>query len=201
VYGKYFCLGVALAIATPAAATAQVANLQIRVIDGEGAVHAPGSRSLRPLSVEVTDDTGRPVEGAAVSFHVADDPGSGPGGTFANGLRTEVITTDVHGRVALHTLVLNRVPGRFEIRIIASKEQARAGTVSFQYIAGTGKGSAAQAGAGGHRALWVVLLAAAAGGATAGVLASRSGSQPPAVVETPPPLLTIGAPSITLGKP
>jgi hypothetical protein len=200
VYGKYFCLGVALAIATPAAATAQVANLQIRVIDGEGVVHAPGSRNLRPLSVEVTDDTGRPVEGAAVSFHVADDPGSGPGGTFANGLRTEVITTDVHGRVALHTLVVNHVPGRFEIRIIASKEQARAGTVSFQYIAGTGKGAGATAG-GGHRALWLVLVAAGAAGAAAGVLASHSGSSPAAVLETSPPVLTIGAPSITLGKP
>ena len=52
--------------ATPA--LAQVAILQIRVIEGEGAVHLPGSRSSRPITVEITEETGKPVAGAAVSF-------------------------------------------------------------------------------------------------------------------------------------
>jgi hypothetical protein len=82
--------------------------------------------------VEITEETGKPVAGAAVSFHLPED---GPGGTFVNGLRTEVVITDASGRASLHGLVANRIPGRFQIRILASKEQARAGTVSFQYVA------------------------------------------------------------------
>ena len=38
-----------------AAASGQVAILQIRVIEGEGAVHVPGTRSSRPITVEITD--------------------------------------------------------------------------------------------------------------------------------------------------
>ena len=124
-----------------APALAQVAILQIRVIEGEGAVHLPGSRSTRPITVEITEETGKPVAGAAVSFHLPED---GPGGAFVNGLRTEVVVTDAHGRASLHGLLANRIPGRFQIRILASKEQARAGTVSFQYVAeptGQGAGS------------------------------------------------------------
>src|SRR5438093_61797 len=84
--------------------SAQVAILQITVIEGEGAVHVPGSRSSRPLTVEITDETGKPVPNAAVSFHVPDD---GPGGTFPNGLRTAVVTTDTRGRSSLRGLQVN----------------------------------------------------------------------------------------------
>ncbi len=112
-------------------ATAQVAILQIQVIEGEGGIYAPGARANRPLVVEVTDETGAPVAGAAVSFHMPED---GPSGTFTNGLRTEVVTTDERGRAVLRAMQVNRVPGRFQIRIIASKEQATAGAVSNQYI-------------------------------------------------------------------
>ena len=115
-----------MAVTLVCPAIAQVAILQIQFIEGEGAVHAPGSRSARPLTVEVTDETGRPVPGAAVSFHLPDE---GPGGAFANGLRTEVAVTDAQGRVSLHGLQVNRMPGRFQIRVVANKEQARAGVV------------------------------------------------------------------------
>ena len=51
---------------------AQVAILQIQVTGGEGSVHAPGARDARAIAVVVTDETGRPVDGAAVSFHLPD---------------------------------------------------------------------------------------------------------------------------------
>jgi len=180
------------------------------VIEGEGAVNAAGARNARPLSVQVTDETGKPVEAASVSFHL---PEEGPGGTFGNGLRTDVTGTDNAGRANLHTMLLNRTPGRFAIRIVASKEQARAGIMSFQYIAEpkTGAGPAGPAKSGAswtHGPLkWVVLGALAAGAGTAGVLlAGRSGS---AVVPAPAPTstqpapatITIGSPSLSVGKP
>ena len=199
------CSAAAFVLALSSTAAAQVAILQIRVIEGEGAVHAPGSRSTRPLTVEVTDETGKPVEGAAISVHL---PEEGPGGVFANGMRTEVAVTDSHGHASVHGLQLNRAPGPFQIRIVASKEQARAGMVSFQYIAEPGSGAAATAGSSHGYRKWMVLAVLAGGGAAAGILAAgKSGGTPaPAAASVPPATvptvtLTIGAPAITVGKP
>ena len=100
-------------------------------------MHLPASRSARPITVEITEETGKPVAGAAVSFHL---PEEGPGGTFVNGLRTEVVITDGSGRASLHGLVANRIPGRFQIRILASKEQARAGRFPFSTLPSQGVG-------------------------------------------------------------
>ncbi len=110
---------------------AQVAVLQIKVLEGEGAVHPAGARIAHPLTVEVTDETGRPVAGAAVSFQL---PPEGPSGLFSNGLRTDLILTDAAGRASIHSVQLNRTGGQFRIRITAVKEQARAGAVSTQFI-------------------------------------------------------------------
>jgi hypothetical protein len=192
-------------------AAAQVAVLHIQVLEGEGAVNAAGAHNSRPLAVEVTDETGKPVEGASVSFHL---PEEGPGGTFGNGLRTDVTITDARGRANLHTLTVNRTPGRFSIRIVASKEQARAGMVTFQYIA-EAKGAAAPATSSDtHPSLmkgpfkWVVIAALAGGAAVAGgVLASKSGGAAAAAATQPAAAvpvstgITIGNPTLTVGKP
>jgi hypothetical protein len=183
-----------------APALAQVAILQIRVVEGEGAVHLPGSRSTRPITVEITEETGKPVAGAAVSFHLPED---GPGGAFVNGLRTEVVVTDAHGRASLYGLLANRIPGRFQIRILTSKEQARDGTVSFQYVAEpTGKALAASSKTPAGRRKWIYVAAAVAGGAVA-VVVTRGGAASPAaaIPSTPPPAFNIGTPVITVGKP
>jgi len=179
-------------------APAQVAILQIQVVEGDGAVHQPGARSSRPLTVEVTDETGKPVPGAAVSFHLPED---GPGGTFASGLRTDVATTDSRGRATIRTFQANRLPGRFQVRIVVSKEQARAGTVSFQYVAGLKAGAPAAA-ASSHSRRWIAIGAAAGGGALAAILAGHAGSTPAAAAPPPaPPAFGIGSPTITVIKP
>jgi hypothetical protein len=189
-------------LAFPWAAACQTAILQIRVLEGEGAVHAAGSRTSRPLTVEVSDETGKPIERAAVSFHL---PEEGPGGVFLNGLRTDVALTDASGRASVRGLQWNRVPGRFEVRIFASFEQARAGTVSFQYIEGPAVTAGATAPAAARearrgRSKWLIVGALAAGGAAAGILAGHSGGATAAAAVATPPV-TIGIPSITVGKP
>ena len=213
-------LGLAALLFASSPATAQVAILQIGIVEGDGAVHVPGSRNAHPLTVEVTDETGKPVAGAAVTFLLPED---GPGGIFANGLRTDVAVTDSRGRGAAHGLQANRVSGRFQIRIVASKEQARAGTVSFQYIGeakggeaqdeAKSKGTAARAapadtaakvsGSSARHRKWVVVAAALGGGAVLGILASKGASSAatPAAPVSVTPALSIGTPSITVGKP
>jgi hypothetical protein len=171
-------------------------------MEGEGAVHPPGSRSSRPLTVEITDETGKPVTGAAVSFHLPED---GPSGNFVNGLRTAVATTDSRGLAALHGLQVNRIPGKFQIRIVASKEQARAGAVSSQYVgelpAGAASTPAARVVHG--RGKWIALAALAGAGAIAATVlgTGRSGSTPASPATPAAPTLTIGAPGISVGKP
>ena len=46
-----------------------------------------GSKSDRPIAVQLTDETGRPLEGVAVSFRL---PEEGPGGHL-KGVKTEIV--------------------------------------------------------------------------------------------------------------
>src|ERR1017187_1691415 len=124
-------------------AMAQIAVVQIKVLEGEAAVHPAGARIPHPLTVEVTDETGRPVAGAAVSFQL---PPEGPSGLFSNGLRTDLVLTDAFGRASIHSVQLNRTGGRFRIRMPAVKGQARGGAVPTQYMAGNHSGAAAASG-------------------------------------------------------
>jgi hypothetical protein len=195
-------LAAGLLLLVPAAAVAQIAALHIKVAEGEGTVLPAGSRSTRPLVVEISDDLGHAVQGAAVSFHL---PADGPGGTFTNGLRTDMAITDSLGRAMVRGIQVNRMPGRFEIRITAVKEQARAGMLSFQYV-GEARSGTRRASAGHKRwlALGLLLASAAAGGAVATTMGggTKTATTPPATVPPPPAAgVTIGPPVISVGRP
>lgn len=203
-------LAAGLILALPCLADCQTATLQIRVVEGEGAVHPAGTRNTLPLTIQVTDEAGKPVEHATVSFHLPED---GPSGTFPNGLRTDISTTDAAGRARIRAIQWNRIPGPFQVRIVASFEQVRAGLVSRQYIEGPAASAAAAESARapaapvtvtrGH-SRWLAIVALAAGGATAGILLGRSRGTPSpssAAAALAAPVVTIGAPSISLGKP
>lgn len=148
----------------------------------------------------VTDEAGKPVENAAVSFRLPDD---GPSGVFGSGLRTEVATTGPDGRATVWGMQWNKAPGPVEIRITAVKDQARAGIISTQYLSesiapkagGEGVFSASHKG----KTKWIVIGAAVAGGAVAGMALGKSkpgSSAAPATVG-----VTIGNPSINVGHP
>jgi hypothetical protein len=174
--------------------------VQLKVVEGEGTVYRTGTRATRGLTVLVTDETGKPVENAAVSFRLPDE---GATGVFSSGLRTEVITTAANGRATVWGMQWNKTPGPVEIRITTVKDEARAGIVSTQYLSdaiapkagGEGTFSASHKG----RTKWV-LIAAAAGGAVAGLAFGRSKST--AAASTPAtPATSIGNPSINIGHP
>jgi hypothetical protein len=203
---KFSLPAAALLWVFPHLALAQTAILHIRVTEGEGAITAPGARNSHPLAVEITDETGKPVAGAAVSFHL---PEEGPSGTCSNGLRTEVEVSDARGRATLRSLQANRTPGRLAISIVASKEQARAGMVSFQYIVDARNGAPASKSAPSAsrgKLKWVILAVAAGGAAAAGALAAGHSSGAPAAAAptstaSSVATIAIGSPSLTVGKP
>ena len=121
----------------------EVVILQMRVVEGEGLVHTTGTRSARPLTVLICDETGRPVEGASVSFRL---PEEGPGGSFRGGLRTDVARTGANGQASIRNVEWNELPGPFQIRVIAARDRTRAGIAVPLYLAGRHEKRAAAAG-------------------------------------------------------
>jgi hypothetical protein len=196
---KPACLAGALVFALSSLAIAQVATLQIKITEGDAVIHAAGSRSAQPLTVQITDENGQAVSSAAVSFRLPDE---GPGGLFANGLRTEIGITDANGRATVRRMQLNHTPGDFQIRITAAKDQARAGTLVPQSIQGpeaaSGQALLPKAKSGKKWLVLGLLAAGLAGGVGAGMAArpARPGITPP-----PAPTVTIGPPSVSLGRP
>lgn len=179
------------------------AILQIHVLEGEGVAYPLGGRATRGVTVQVTDETGKPVEGASISFRL---PEEGPSGTFSNGSRAEIATTKVDGKAAAWGMQWNRTEGSFEIRITAVKGQARAGTVCAIYLAlpTTTAAAAAEGGssfkvAKSHKWLWIALAVAGAAGAVVAVTAlGGKSTAPPGPTVTP---TTIGIPGIVIGHP
>ena len=194
------CL-ILLTVMIPLLSAQEPAVLQVRVIEGEGVVYPVGSRATRGITVQVTDETGRPVDGASVSFRL---PAEGAGGAFATGAKTEIATTRADGRASVWGMQWNRTVGSFEIRVTAEKGQTRAGTVCSQSLTDAlsprDASSTGHIGSGGHKWLWITL--AVAGAAGAGVAASGViGKSVPAAAATSTIGVQIGAPSINLGRP
>lgn len=172
--------------------------LEIRALEGEGAVQPAGARVRAPLTVLVTDETGRPVEGAAVTFRL---PEEGASGVFSNGLTTEVMRTGPDGRATVREVRWNRISGPVRIRVTAVKDEARAGTVINQYIASAGGRSSSRASFAPKSRGRLLKVVAIAGAAAVGfsVGYARHGSERAAPPQAPP--LTIGPPAITVGRP
>jgi hypothetical protein len=172
--------------------------VQLKVVDGDGATYRTGTRATRGLTVLVTDETGKPVDMAAVSFRL---PDGGASGTFGSGLRTEIVTTGADGRATVWGMQWNKTPGPVEIRVTAIKEQARAGIISTQYLSdsvaaksgGEGVFTASQ---GGHKWLWIAgaIGVGVVGAGAAFLLLNKS---------KPPPIpVTVGSPSVIVsGQP
>jgi hypothetical protein len=183
--------------------------LQIRIGEGDGQTYAVGSRATRGITVTIADAAGNPVGSATVTFVL---PESGPGGTFANGSKTEIVTTHDDGRASVWGMKWNRQAGSFDVRITATKGQVRAGTVSSQHLTeGTAPTSAKIGSSGGHKWLWIALAAGAAGAAAGIAARNQSGSSncSATVVLTQNPCsgtpssgaTLIGQPTINLGHP
>lgn len=188
----------ALAFAVSANASVIV---QLKVVEGEGVVYRTGTRATRGITVLVTDETGKPVDMAAVSFRLPDE---GASGTFSSGLRTEIVTTGPDGRATVWGMQWNKTPGPVEIRITAIKEQARAGLVSTQYlsdsVAPKSGGEGVFTASHGHKWMWIAAIAAGAGAGAAFALSKGSSSSPAATTSVVTGL-SIGTPSITVSHP
>ena len=169
------------------------------MLEGEGAIHAAGARASRAIVVEISDETGKPIEGAAVSFRM---PEEGPGASFPESMKTDIRVTTPDGKAICHDFTTGRLAGPFQVRVTAVKSQIRAGIVVGQYVSDAPVKSKVARRSGSKK--WLAVLAIA-GGAGAGVAAATMGGStantPPTRPTTPAPVPTIGAPSISVGGP
>lgn len=174
--------------------------LQLRVVEGEGAVYPAGSRATRGITVQVSDQAGRPVENATVTFRL---PAQGPGGTFPTGERVAVVTTAADGTALVWGMQWNRTPGPVEVRITAAKGGVTAGTICTLYLTDAPISPVPPVGApgpglGGRTKLWILVGLAAGAGVGVAVM---SGGSAPAVAAPAASRPQIGAPAITIGRP
>jgi len=159
------------------------APLNVAVMEGNNAVNSiPLLRSVTPV-VEIRDQNDFPVEGATVVFIL---PEQGPGGTFLKTPTTYTTVSDAHGQ-ATAPFVVNNVPGKFQIRVIATAGNRRGeATVTQTNTIGSYIGPALP-----HRSwykkwpTWAIIGGAATAGIVAWVVLRGSSSSKTTVTITP----------------
>jgi len=191
---KSLALGLSFLITFPPLhAQALPTELNIVVIEGEGATNNVRQRVARDPVVRVEDENHKPIAGAAVVFTL---PTEGATGEFSNGAKSLTIMTDSQGRATAQSLRLNPVAGKMPIHVNASYRglTARTSITQFSVLPPGAKASSSRGGGhGGLIAVLVVLGAAAAGGGA--YFATRNSNS--GTVGTPPP--TVAPIGITPG--
>lgn len=162
----------------PAAAQAPPTELNIVVVQGEGAINKVRQRVTTEPAIRVEDEQHRPVSGVAVVFTL---PTEGPTGEFGNGSKTMTIMTDASGQAAVAGLKVNEYPGKLILHVSASYRGLTARTNITQFDEGPPV-TKSTASSGGHGRLILILavIGAAAAGGGAYFALHKNGSSSPA---------------------
>ena len=163
------------------------ANLQITILEGNGAINNIRDQRAKDIVVQVTDGAGRAIQGATVTFNL---PTMGASAVFPDGGSSAILVTDAAGQAAARSLRTTNVAGQFEIRVSASYQ----GEIARETVVQT-NAAPAQGGGGSKKALIILLLA---GGAAAGAAVALTGGS--SGTSTSPPPTQSGA-AITPGTP
>ena len=181
-----------LASVAPNLALAQEAipaQLNIVVVEGEGALNNIRQRVVRETIVKVEDENHKPIAGVALTFTL---PNQGASGVFANGSRTFTVLSDPNGQ-AIARFTPNKVTGQLEMRVNASHQGRTASTKITQSNALVG----AVAGTAVSLKLIAILAAVGAGAIAGGVYAAtRDNGSNSATPATGPIAVTPGSPVV-----
>lgn len=169
------------------------AQLNIVIVDGDGAINNIRQRTAREPIVQVEDQNHKPVAGAAVVFLL---PDQGASGVFANGSHTLTVITDAQGRAAAKGFRPNTVQGKLQIHVTASHQGQTASATISQTNAVSAAAGAATAGVSGKL---IAILAIAGGAVAGGIVAATHGGGGSSTTTTPPTTVTPG--TGTVGAP
>lgn len=192
---KTILLFVSPLLASMAFAAQDKGLLKIAILQGDGAFNDIRKKVAHEAVVEVRDENDHVVPNARVVFSA---PSAGPGGTFEDGQRTYIATTDAQGRAAARGFKPNTTEGRFSIRVTASAG-GRIGSAQLSQsntLAG-GQGFEPNKKSKTKYILLGVLAGAAVGGAMA---ATHGGGNAPVAAPLPVPT-TVSTGTITVGGP
>jgi len=164
-------------------------ELNIVVVEGEGATNNVRQRVARSPLVRVEDENHKPVAGAAVVFTL---PTEGATGEFGNGAKTLTVLTDRDGTAAAQGLKMNPVAGKIPIHINASYRSLTARATMTQYSVLPPGAKPASATSSGHGVLIGVLVAVGAAAAGGGIYLATRSTQTPSTIPTPPAPAPIG---------
>lgn len=162
-------------------------QLNIVIVEGDGAINNVKQRVAREPIVQVEDENHKPVAGAIVTFLL---PGNGPGATFPNGANSLTVVTGADGRATARGLRSNSNKGQYQVRVTASMSGLTASAV----ISMT---NAAAAVALGSTAIWTIVLIAGAAAAAGIALGVNSGGGAGSNTAAPPATVTPGTPSVS----
>jgi len=169
-------------------------QLNIVIVEGDGAVNNLRQRVVREPIVRVEDENHKPVAGALVTFLL---PGNGASGTFANGAKLLTVTTDANGQAVAHSFRANNVSGQYQIKVTASmgKTTATTNIAQSNIAAAAGGGGAAGGAAISGKLIAVLVVVGAAAAAGVAVAVTRgNGTSPPATTGLTPGTPSVGGP-------
>jgi hypothetical protein len=196
---KSLALGLSFLITLPHVhAQTMPTEINIVVLEGEGATNNVRQRAARDPVVRVEDENHKPIAGVAVVFTL---PTEGATGEFANGAKSLTIMTDTQGQATAQSLKMNPVAGKVPIHVNASYRglTARTSITQFSVLPPGAKASSSSGGHGGLITVLVVLGAAAAGGGA--YFATRSSNTVSTPQTTVPPIgITAGTGTIVGGR-
>lgn len=172
---------------TPPAAGAKTGELEITIVEGEGAKNNVRARTAVAPVVEVKD-AGKPVEGADVVVIL---PAVGPSGSFHGWLKNQTVKTDAQGRAAVTGYAPNSEEGRFNIKVTATSG-SKTGTAIIAQSNVSGPGASMTGGTKSKRGLWTAIGVIGAGAVIGGVVAATRGDDSPAAAGKVPVSVTAG---------
>jgi hypothetical protein len=171
---------------TPAAPT----QINIVILEGEGAINVVRQRAAREAMVQVEDQNHKPIAAAAVTFFL---PNEGASGVLANGSRSMTVLTDADGKAAMQMIRANNVRGTMQIRVEASYRGLTKNAVINQT---TLLGAGASAGGAISGKLLAILLIGAAGAVAGGIVIANGGGSSSPSPATPVTTVVPGTPSV-----
>ncbi len=185
----------ALALLVSTCLIAQSLTLQIRVPAEAPVARIAGARTLG-VTVQVADQSGKPVSGAVVTFRMPDE---GPSGSFGDGLSSAIVVTGPDGRATTSPVRWGPLSGVCEIRVAAAAKGVSTGTtlpVEISELKATVTTVHSSTGS-GLSYKWILIAAAAGAGAAVGLAMGHghsTSSSSPAPVQIGSPTVTITAP-------
>jgi hypothetical protein len=179
--------------AQPRTPLPMVRSLRVIALAGDGENNDLERRTMAPLVVNVLDQNGRPVEGAAVVFRF---PLNGPSASFSNGKKARTMRTNADGQAAAVDWMANNEVGRFQVHVTASRgNELGEATISMANVSRITEEKSKSKRKSAWSSRWVkVAIVAGAAGAVAGIVLATRGGDSAATISASPGPPTIGGP-------